>query len=630
IMRWKSTHPELMNRIRTQLSIVLLLAGASATTLGQTNANVPVIGPSLSTGQLVSDIFLGRNVVGPYILSWAKIEPGSEMIFRGATRLTSNVDYKLDPNTGSLVFTSPLKTRDIVRVDFRCIPGQSKQNSAAAIQPIQFNLLDMAAGALSFNAYVRPDAAALGAQTASNPASLLLGLQGATKLAAGSNFTSRIYLDTRGGSLTDRTGLQLMEKSAHRYGTFSMGFTRAGAGFKPVDDAVTTAGKQTLDIQGALKPIHGIAASASFVQNHELPSAGKGNIVTALTEKLGGTLGSTTRFQAIHSQTVTNASDGSNAIKTASRLQIDQKVGAKTNVTALVDQSAQDGTAGHVLNKSTSLAVKSQPTENVSVLGTFKNSLLATGNEDSSSIKVEAAATKQLKLSALMGDRFTKDAVVRSREANLNYALSPAFTVATSLKLLGDGKTDSFAKGVSATAKPTKFVEVAGGIKLRDAWTQGIPDPTAMDTYDAKLTFGLPNKVIRLSAGFTDNPEDDKGLVTRARNRSLTLQSTVGVVVFSGGYTSQEQVLTLQTCQIVDLKMGLKLGKYTQVTTGFKEAQTIDTGLLSINTYSLNLTHRFGSIFDFAVGGSVITTERNGLLQPNPDYRAEAKVGIKF
>ena len=126
-----------MMRFRLKLSYVLVLSAASVPGSAQVALPIPIFGPSLSQGQLVTDIFLGRNVVGPYILSWAHIETGSEIVLRGALRLAPNLDYKLDPNTGSLIFMQPLKAREIVRVDFRSIPGKSTQNGAAAIQPIR-------------------------------------------------------------------------------------------------------------------------------------------------------------------------------------------------------------------------------------------------------------------------------------------------------------------------------------------------------------------------------------------------------------------------------------------------------------------------------------------------------------
>ena len=56
----------------------------------------------------------------------------------------------------------------------------------------------------------------------------------------------------------------------------------------------------------------------------------------------------------------------------------------------------------------------------------------------------------------------------------------------------------------------------------------------------------------------------------------------------------------------------------------------VDTSLLAADTYSLSLTHRIGSIFDLALSGVVTTYEKDGLLQPNRDYKAEARLGIKF
>src|SRR5579872_5252576 len=52
--------------------------------------------------QGISDVFLGRNVTGPYLLSWRGIESGSEVVTLGAQRLTRDTDYHLDTTAGVL------------------------------------------------------------------------------------------------------------------------------------------------------------------------------------------------------------------------------------------------------------------------------------------------------------------------------------------------------------------------------------------------------------------------------------------------------------------------------------------------------------------------------------------------
>src|SRR5207248_5025269 len=87
------------------------VAGRAQTPLA--NAPLPVSLTSAESTRTVTDVFVGRNVVGPYVLSWRGIVAGSESISRSGQPLRSGSDYRLDPKTGALAFTSPIKSQQI-------------------------------------------------------------------------------------------------------------------------------------------------------------------------------------------------------------------------------------------------------------------------------------------------------------------------------------------------------------------------------------------------------------------------------------------------------------------------------------------------------------------------------------
>src|SRR5438874_11801844 len=78
-----------------------------------------------TTGQRVTDLFMGRNVVGPYVLSWRGVESGTEMVSEGGRLLKRGADYNIDVGAGILTFVKPPKNGQMIRADYRCIPGQS-------------------------------------------------------------------------------------------------------------------------------------------------------------------------------------------------------------------------------------------------------------------------------------------------------------------------------------------------------------------------------------------------------------------------------------------------------------------------------------------------------------------------
>jgi len=580
------------------------------------------------TARLVTDVFFGKNVVGPYLLSWKGIEPGSEVVTRGAQRLVRNTDYHLDATAGVLIFTAPLRNREIARVDYRCTPGKAQANTGAAAAPMQFNLFERGGGALTFNALYRPDT--LGPANAAAPASglMLLGFSGNARLTPQSGLTGRLFLDARGGNLWDRSALQITEKSVTNFGQFSAGFSRGGSGFLAGQETGIAAGKQIVEAAGSLNPIYGIQASASFRQTTDLPEQGRGAIVTVLGQRLAGTLGATTRFQATRALTTTETLDSPTVERVTDRLQIDQKLGDRTQATALFERTETTAENSGQVAQTSGLTIRSQPTNSVSLQGSFQNRLLPSGAEDSASVRVEAEATRQIKLTALLGERYRQKDTLHSREALVEYRPGAQFSLTGSLLVRSEGPGKSFAGGLRATARPGKYLEISGGFKEREASGAGA-DSDAPDTYNMNLSLRLFGGGVRLTGGYADNPEDEKGMIARARSQSVGVQSTWGRLDVSGDYALQDEYLTSRTSAVLDLRVGWRFAPTTQLATGFRETRTREQSLLSSDTYSFSLTHRVGSLLDIILRGLMTTYEKDGLFQPT-EYRAEAKLGIRF
>lgn len=619
---------------------VLLSAGASSCVAGAQFAPPGAVAPiapapvSLSFAdsfRIVTDVFVGRNVVGPYVLSWRGIEAGSEQLTRNGQRLRADTDYKLDPKTGILTFTSALKSQQIARIDYRFAPGKALANSAGLLAPMQFNLFERGNGAMSFNALFRPAVGAAVSPNGAGPAALmLLGFNGNARISEQSNLTSKLYLDANGGNLLDRSAVQIAEKSKTSFGLFSAGFTRGGSAYKAADETGIAAAKQALEAQASLNPVHGIAASASFQQTSDLPGKGKGATVTILGQKLSASLGATTKLLATRTDTTTDAPDGTSVSRIANHFQVDQKLGKITSATAVIDHiAADDGTSRSVL-QTNSLSVRSQPITQLTLSGTFQNRLSATGAEDSSNIRIEAAPTQRVKLSAHIGDRINQTSTRHQREATVEYVPGKTLSLTGVIKVNAEAGDEAVTKGVSATARPLQFIEVGGGFRLRDATVKGIPDPTGPNTYDVRLSVGLPRNLLKLTGGYANNPEDDKGAVARARSSQMALQSTLGRFDLTGGYQIQEEYLTAKVASILDLKLGWRISRLTQLITSYRETQTQDQGLLSSDTYSLSLTHKVGSLFDLSLSGAMSQQQKDGLQLPNPDYRADVKLGLRF
>lgn len=579
----------------------------------------------------VSDIFLGRNTVGPYLLSWKGVEPRSEAVYRMAQRLMPEVDYRLDPATGTLVFTNPLTARDIVRVDYRYIPGKAVPNNAQAILPMQFNLLGGSGGALTLDAMYRPAyARPIGAKTEPESGLMLLGLTGNAQWASGSTLTGKLYLDSRGGDLSQRGAIQLTEESKTHFGQLRAGFSHIGAGFQAGKELGLPMGRQVLEATGTLNPIYGVQASVSFIQTTELPEKGQGAVVTTLRQRLAGPMGASTRFQLTRTETTTDTPGQPGSTRIVDRAQIDQQIDARTQATAIVERTETEiGNEGKV-TQTNSLSIRSQPIEQITLSGSFQNKLQPNGVEDTQTIRIEAIPSERVKLSASLGERYNSQNALRRREAAIEYVPGKGFTLSSNVLYQSEGSRELLSQGVYASAQPGKFLEVTGGVRLRSETGSGASEPGAPDSYDVKIGVGLPNRTLWLTGELAQNPQNDKGLVLRARSRSIGMQSNWGQFSLKGSYALQDEYLVARSRTILDVTFAWQPTRMTQIITGFREDETQDSGLFSTETYSLSLSHRIGPVFDFILTGSMTTRTKDRMLQPDPDYKAEAKLGIRF
>src|SRR5207248_2883983 len=149
-----------------QLSIALFIACLSSAACSQGTVM-----------QSVSDVFVGRNAVGPYLLSWRGIEPKSESVSVGVGRLNRDSDYTLDPATGTLAFRNPLRTGEVARIDYRVDARTAKQTASLPAAPFEFKLFNAGSAGLSLNALWKPSTGS-GGPNQSPLGMMLLGFGG--------------------------------------------------------------------------------------------------------------------------------------------------------------------------------------------------------------------------------------------------------------------------------------------------------------------------------------------------------------------------------------------------------------------------------------------------------------------
>ena len=88
----------------------------------------------------VTDVMVGRNNKGPYMLSWTNMDPASVRVVINGMTLKRGEKYNIDYAKGMISFTSTVLTDAIVRVSYSKVPGKSQQNTNKVNVPVTLNV----------------------------------------------------------------------------------------------------------------------------------------------------------------------------------------------------------------------------------------------------------------------------------------------------------------------------------------------------------------------------------------------------------------------------------------------------------------------------------------------------------
>ena len=116
-------------------------------TAAQQPANVPA---ALSGGDSsyvrYTDVFIGRNTRGPYLLSWKGVLNRSERVVVDGRTLTRGEEYTIDYAAGALTFTQPLRNGSMAQVTYEVDAKTAQRNPQTLQLPLDMELLNAARG----------------------------------------------------------------------------------------------------------------------------------------------------------------------------------------------------------------------------------------------------------------------------------------------------------------------------------------------------------------------------------------------------------------------------------------------------------------------------------------------------
>jgi hypothetical protein len=595
-----------------------------------------------------TDVVFGRNLKGPYLLSWKGIRPASETVLRNGLTQLREIDYTFDAEKGTLTFTTPLRADEIARVSYRTDTPTAVPDNAVIV-PQQFDLWQSGQNRLSIQTIYQPDTTdSRAAKGAGDTALSALQLVTQTRLLKSSDLTSGLYLNLNGGSLLERSGLRLAEHTRLRAADLTVSYARAGAQFSQGDVPGLKAGKEVMEAAGTVNLNRMAVVGATLRQMTDLPDTtqapdGGSPPKGTTTREVGTTFALTLpknggKVEAGRAITQTVAPDGSAVESTQDSVKVEKTLSKSTVATlsyAATATSPLGQAAGGTYDQATSVEVRTRPVDQVQLDGTFRNGLGTAGAQDTVGMKMEAtplARLRQLKLTTNWEDRFEADGVRRLREALMEL---PTFGFGRTQ--LSGGVRQQSAPGqdrltglVDAKSQPLRYVQLSGGVRLRDERLADASDPDAVNTYNMKMALAPSNR-LRLTGSVTRNPESDDGTIRKVQAHTVGLETAIGSLSLRGQYGIEMGTLDDQQKNTMEVALALRLTPWDTLTTGFQGSSTLDSSLTATVAYLLTYTHRLGQVFDLSLSGSMTQRDVNGAADPNgSELKAEASLGLRF
>lgn len=594
---------------------------------------------------LQTDVLIGQNSKGPYLLTYKSFRPNTEIVVREGVSLHPDTDYTLDVTEGTILFNTSLRAEEVVRVSYRCDISSAVLNPKTLALPVQFDLYQSGQNRVFFRSLYRADPTQPGLADTPSTANALNYI-GETRVLHSTDFTSGLFLDLNGGDMGDRSGLKLGQTTRLGRAQFGLGYSRAGADFAQEDVSGLKAGHEVLELNGSLALAPRLTFGSVLRQTNNLLAPGAtgtggsmrefGQNVAYLFAKNAG------KIEAGRAQTLTDAPDGSRTAQVQDKIGLERALSKSTQAT--VDYQAtttQAFAADHApmpgsYAQTTRLGVTTRPSDRVALTGIYQNDLGNAGVTDATGLKMELTPLeriRQFRITTNWEDKFQVDGVSRNREAKVELPVLPfgQTKLTGGVQLKSKPGLEQRVGLVDASTRPSRYVEVSGGVRLRDGMVNGsAPDPDSVNGYNVKLAV-TPTRRLRLTGSMAHNPDGDDGTVQRKRAQTLGMETSIGILSLKGQVGVEDDYLNAQTANTTEWTLGLRLSRYDSLSTGYKGSTLFGSSLSVTDTYSLLFTRRFGSTLDFSLGGSMTLNRLNGQTQwGNSDLKAEAKVGIRF
>lgn len=655
------------------LGIVLLPFAAA-----QTPANVPA---ALSKGDssplTYTDVFMGRNTRGPYLLSWKGVRARSERVVVDGRTLRRDEEYAIDYIAGTLAFAQPLRQGSMARVTYEVDAKTAQRNPQTLQLPLDMELLNAARGKLALTGTYTAPLGQAGKETT------LLGLTGELLPAGSTQISATFLTDVNARTrLEDKSGVRLQAIAKSDLAEWTLSYLHTGQQFsgaqawkvKPDTDAFSTTlkvllgqrvnlslGLQQSEIgsaraQGtsaslAYSPSAGVRAVVSYL-NQENPLATVSTTSAGVTVQRGQvTAGVERRIQEQESLL-----QGRSEV-TTDRLTAQVNLTPNTQAQALVEQQKIVGTQGATERSTTSLGVTTSPLKSVQLSTGIRYDEIGEKQQTELRLGLEAKPSSAYRL---LGNYVQKQGELGDRvtASNVRVVSSPSrlLQVETGASLETVGEQATLKQDVLLALQPWQGVRLETGLQgqyaeeregyIRTLKAQVAPSRSWRIEASHRLrlqegnippeTWGValsvnPSPSLSLTGSYTRNPEDNKGNIKQQEQADVKLQAQMSALTLQGSLGVRRDLLSNTNITLADVVLTYRLSPLMELLGGYRLNRQQTTSDLSAHTYRLGYRYALSDVLNISLEGSLTTYQRDRIFQPNQtEYEARLKLGVKF
>ena len=255
---------------------------------------------------------------------------------------------------------------------------------------------------------------------------------------------------------------------------------------------------------------------------------------------------------------------------------------------------------------------------------------------------VLSAEQKDQYITPIMPDKSTgttKNITSLTTGAELMPAPGTKFTGAWQSTEDGTTRVGTTQYGAALGTEKSAF-QFTGNVKDRFALGSKAPNVAAnQDTANAKLAL-RPFSGFQVTGAYLLNPEDPakQNQITALTRREYGLAANLGAIQLGGTYAMNEYDAKnpeavkagAPTFGEYQLTLGLRFNRYTNFNGSYKNTFFYGAGPKGLQVYTLGVTHNVGSAVNFTMGGTMTSNLAVASSTQRTDYKAEAKLGVKF